>query len=59
MKWLEFIIPAASVLLGYALGFWQGWTAGKKWGEADGVRWARKRLEEMNDRVRRARGLSE
>jgi hypothetical protein len=49
MIWLEFVIPAVSVILGYALGFWQGWHNGKKWGEAQGVHWATQRLHELGE----------
>jgi hypothetical protein len=42
------ITAFCGVLAGYLLGFWHGWRQGKKWGEADGVRWARERLEDQN-----------
>ena len=35
-------------LLGSMIGYWFGFKAGKKWGEADGIKWARERLEDVN-----------
>ena len=32
-------------LLGSMIGYWFGFKAGAKWGEADGIKWARERLE--------------
>lgn len=47
------ITAFASGLLGSLVGFWFGFKAGRKYGEADGVAWAAQRLEEARQQMQR------
>jgi hypothetical protein len=49
------VTAVLGVFAGLGVGLWFGFQWGKKWGEADGVRWARERLEDANRQVAKNR----
>lgn len=51
--WICWITAFASGLLGSLIGFWFGFKAGRKWGEADGIAWSTQRLEEARQQMAR------
>jgi hypothetical protein len=50
--WLM-ITAFASGLGGSVIGFWFGFKAGRKWGEAAGIKWANEQLREATRQMRR------
>lgn len=47
------ITAFSSGLLGSMIGFWYGFKAGRRWGEADGVAWATERLRQARQEMKR------
>ena len=47
LYWLTWIGAGVLILIGYGIGFYQGWSLGKKAGEAIGIAWATERIRSL------------
>lgn len=49
---LVFLFAMLGSLIGYGIGFYQGWQFGRRWGEADGWAAATERLRQFSQRCK-------
>ena len=52
-QWPMFLAAFLSGCIGAMVGFYWGWKCGRKYGEAEGVKWATERIKEASQMMKR------